>query len=84
MLSSNIQEFIIYKLGLSLDVTDYGRLEEVVEDVDQVTNGSGINLLINNSGVLRHVCKGILDVTRCDILMHVETNTIAPIMITQV
>lgn len=59
-------------------------MEEIVKEVDQVTNGTGINLLINNSGLFLRECKGIMDVTRHDILTHMETNTIAPIMIIQV
>jgi len=35
-----------------LEVNNYGKLPEVVETVECVTNGIGINLLVHNSGLM--------------------------------
>ena len=65
-----------------LDVTDYEHLSELVKEVEDVTEGQGLNLLINNAGILK---KCSLDELTPEKMREVfETNTIAPLMITKV
>lgn len=58
---------------------------DFVAKVESVTKGAGVNLLINNSGVLlRENNSTLADVKKDDLVYHLEVNTVSPIMLTQV
>lgn len=69
---------------LELDVRDVStqRLPEMVEKVEAVLAGSGLNLLINNAGIATNETSWH-DVTVDAMKSSYEVNTIAPLMITK-
>ena len=64
------------------DVTDYSALPAVVEQVKGVVGDEGLNLLINNAGIL---LREQIGETQAEILRLVyETNALGPAMVTLV
>jgi NAD(P)-dependent dehydrogenase (short-subunit alcohol dehydrogenase family) len=51
--------------------------------VDEVTQGQGINLLINNAGIFPRPQDSIAELNREALLKHFEVNTIGPIFLTK-
>jgi NAD(P)-dependent dehydrogenase (short-subunit alcohol dehydrogenase family) len=69
---------------MTTDVTEYERFGEVVDEVERLTGGAGLNLLINNAGIMAKSNTGLTEVTKEILRDHFEVNTIAPILLTQV
>jgi len=68
---------------IQMDVrADEAKLADVVKTVDEKTKGTGINLLINNSGIIGNKC-GLGGATKQDMIDTFEVNTVAPILIAQ-
>jgi len=67
---------------LMLDVRATGKYDELVTKVDTITKGAGVNLLINNSGVLKPG-SNINDLNKDDLMYHFEINTVAPMMLSK-
>jgi len=70
---------------VKLDVRDTEKYADVVAKVDEITGGEGINLLINNAGVLTSnpPQNSIFALEKDNLLYHLEVNTVAPIMLTK-
>ena len=66
-----------------LDVRDYGKFDEVVALVDKSTNGTGLNLLINNAGITSKYAR-LNQVRREQLMDNFEINTVGPILLTKV
>lgn len=65
-----------------VDAVDYGSYPSIVEWVEKIVGGEGLNVLINNAG---QYCKGDLDsVTAEGMRSDFELNTIAPLMLSKV
>lgn len=63
------------------DVLNYESFPKIVEWVESFLNGEGLNVLINNAGVLqRH---GLSEVSRDTLMMDIEINAVAPLMLTK-
>jgi len=67
---------------IQLDVRDEEKIKEAVQLVEEKTDGTGLNLLINNSGVMGNR-GGLESQTKEDMLLTYEINTIAPVLITK-
>ena len=72
----------IVSTHLLTEVADYESLPDVIQQVETLTEGAGINLLINNAGKSDRT--KIDDVTPELMRELFETNTVAPLMITKV
>ena len=64
------------------DVRNEAEYPSFVEKVRSQVGDNGLNMLINNAGILRK--DNVENITRTEMLDHFETNTIAPLLITQV
>ena len=65
-----------------LDVTDYGALPGIVEQTQRLVRGGGLNLLINNAGILGK--QALDEITPEKMRECFEVNSIAPLMIAKV
>lgn len=66
---------------LSLDTRDYRYYDKLLDDCHRIVRNSGINLLINNAGVMS---RDSLPMVTADHLMDsLETNTVAPLLLTK-
>lgn len=65
------------------DLRDFHRYPDLVKEIDLVTNSSGLNVLFNNAGIAPKSTK-ITATKREDLMNTFETNTVAPIMLSQV
>lgn len=70
-------------MNLLPDLRDFHRYSDLVKEIDLVTNSSGLNVLFNNAGIAPKSTK-ITATKREDLLNTFETNTVAPIMLSQV
>lgn len=66
---------------LQLDVTDYDRHKEIAQEVKDKVGDKGLNVLLNNAGILER--KSLNDVTVQDMMRSYEVNTVAPLMFTR-
>ncbi len=64
-----------------LDVTDSESIASIVKRLSG--EGVKIDALVNNAAVLVDRDKGILDLTRSEVMETLETNAVAPLMVTQ-
>jgi NAD(P)-dependent dehydrogenase (short-subunit alcohol dehydrogenase family) len=69
-------------LCLFADVTKQESIDKAKAYVASKVEGDGLNLLINNSGLIGR--QGVEDVTREDMLKCYEVNAIGPLMMAQV
>jgi len=68
---------------VQLDIADVAKYDEVVRKVDEVTGGAGLNLLINNSGILNGAKASLANLELEDFTQHFVVNSIAPILLTR-
>jgi len=67
---------------IQLDIRTLANIDNIVKTVDEVTNSTGLNLLINNAGVSSKYAR--LNATKKEHLMeNLEVNTVAPILLTK-
>ena len=66
---------------LSLDVTDRGQLADVLDQVDALTDGKGIDVLVNNAGF--GVFAPTSEVSETDLRAQYETNVFGLLAVTQ-
>ncbi|XP_020914868.1 uncharacterized protein LOC110252390 [Exaiptasia diaphana] len=66
---------------LQLDVTDFDSFPKVVEQVAEILDGKGLNVLLNNAGILERSPIG--EVTVDSMVNLYKTNTVAPLMLVQ-
>ncbi|XP_022125290.2 C-factor [Pieris rapae] len=67
---------------LTLDVTNYEKLDDVAMQIKKVVGDRGLNVLINNAGVTTRFTK--LNLVKADqLLENLSVNTIAPILLTK-
>lgn len=64
-----------------VDVTDHDSIDAFVKTLE--SKGEKLDALINNAGVLLDEHERILDTSHADILTTLETNTIAPLILTR-
>lgn len=64
------------------DVESQESVEKAKVLVESTVQDEGLNLLVNNAGILKRV--GFHDVTREEMRKHYEVNTIGPMMMAQV
>ena len=64
-----------------LDVNEGPQIREVAAKVGELVGETGLNLLINNAGILNE--GRIEEVTDEDMLEHFRTNAVAPLMVAQ-
>ena len=66
---------------IEFDVTNFEGIKQVVLEVETKLEGQGLNLLINNAGIMH---RSALDqVTAEDMISAYNTNVVAPLMLTQ-
>ncbi|XP_035710475.1 C-factor-like [Folsomia candida] len=68
---------------IELDTVDTEKFGDVVSQVDKVTGGEGINLLINNAAILEQPQSSIHQLNKDLFMKHLEVNTVAPILLTK-
>ncbi|CAH3884142.1 unnamed protein product [Pieris brassicae] len=67
---------------LTLDVTNYEKLDDIAMQIKNVVGDRGLNVLINNAGVTTRFTK--LNLVKADqLLENLTVNTIAPILLTK-
>lgn len=66
---------------VELDVTDQLSIDALLAKLRE--KGEKIDVLVNNAAVLFDDQKSILDLSKEDILLTIETNTVAPLMLTK-
>lgn len=64
------------------DVKDYASYPEIVKKVDEVVGENGLNLLINNAGIVTRD-SSLTEVTRDQMMEVYEVNTVCPLLLTQ-
>ena len=64
------------------EATDQASIDNARAVVEAKLGASGLNLLINNAGIMRY--KGLKDTTAEDMMEQYKVNTIAPLMLTKV
>ncbi|XP_069460583.1 uncharacterized protein [Ambystoma mexicanum] len=67
---------------LQLDVTDHSSILEAAKKVESKLDGSGLNLLINNAGMMHRTM--LHDSTREDLMESYDNNLIGPLLVSQV
>ncbi len=63
-------------------MTAYDTFDDLAKYVDELTGGSGLNLLIHNAGLWSTLTLG--ELTPDVMLLHYETNTLGPLLLSQV
>jgi NAD(P)-dependent dehydrogenase (short-subunit alcohol dehydrogenase family) len=66
---------------IQLDIRDETKYPDVVKRVEEVTQGAGLNLLVNNAGIYTMRPQNLESITKEAMLLHFEVNTIAPLML---
>jgi len=61
------------------DLLNYASYPAVIEWVESILNGEGLNVLINNAGVASS--DGLSDITRDRLMLDIENNAVAPMML---
>ncbi|XP_055953121.1 C-factor-like [Argiope bruennichi] len=64
---------------IKMDVTEAEDIDKAQKLIEEKVGDSGLNLLINNAGVLRY--QNFFDITEEDMLFHFRNNAIAPVMV---
>ncbi|XP_055953565.1 C-factor-like isoform X2 [Argiope bruennichi] len=64
---------------IKMDVTKANEIEEARKIVESKVGEKGLNLLINNAGVLK--MQGFSEITEENLLFHFSTNTIGPVIV---
>lgn len=67
---------------VQLDVTDFERIKQVAQEVSDKLQGKGLNILLNNAGIIFRE-PSLDDVTVEMMIDHYKVNTVAPLMLTQ-
>ncbi|CAL1296314.1 unnamed protein product [Larinioides sclopetarius] len=62
-----------------MDARNANEVESARRIIEDMVGEKGLNLLINNAGVLKR--QGIPEITEENMLLHFETNTVGPVMI---
>uniref|UniRef100_A0A2M4BXT0 Putative short-chain dehydrogenase n=2 Tax=Anopheles marajoara TaxID=58244 RepID=A0A2M4BXT0_9DIPT len=69
-------------IPLQADLQDFARYDQLVQQVDSIVQGAGLNVLFNNAGISPKSTR--LNFTKSDDLVETfVTNTVAPIMLTK-
>ena len=63
---------------------DYTSYPLITKWVEEYLCGEGLNVLINNAALLVRENMSLTDVTRDNMMAHVEANAVAPLMLSQV
>ncbi|ELU06283.1 hypothetical protein CAPTEDRAFT_115991 [Capitella teleta] len=66
---------------LQFDVTDFDAIPKIVSDTERILDGVGLNLLINNAGIIHRSPLG--GVTLDEMRTEADINCIAPVLIAQ-
>lgn len=77
------KEFIQLVNCFILDVTNYASFAALVQQIDEIVKEEGLNVLINNAGIYPSVAS-LNSVTDDELRRILETNSIAPVMVTKV
>lgn len=65
------------------DMTQSDTFDKTVQEVENIVGDEGLNVLINNAGILKETAT-INDITAENLTLHYLTNTVGPIMLTKV
>ena len=66
---------------MEMDVNDYESFSQVVSEVDRKLEGRGLDLLLNNAGIMDR--SSLDEVTAESMISVYKTNTVAPLMLTK-
>ncbi|CAG2178222.1 unnamed protein product [Oppiella nova] len=66
---------------LAFDTTDYTRYDRFLDDCHRIVGNRGLNLLVNNAGVMAR--DSLMSVTPDSLNDNFNVNSIAPLMVTQ-
>ena len=66
---------------LQLDTRDYNSYHKFLDDCHQIVRNKGLNILINNAGILSR--DSLTSVSANSLSENLEVNTIAPLMLTK-
>jgi NAD(P)-dependent dehydrogenase (short-subunit alcohol dehydrogenase family) len=66
---------------IQMDVLDYEKYSDVAKTVESVTGGAGLNLLINNAGIMMR--DDLKQVSIDNLRTNMEVNFFAPLLLTQ-
>ncbi|XP_040180520.1 C-factor-like [Rana temporaria] len=69
-------------VNVKMDVTDKASIEDAYSVVKETLKGRGLNLLINNAGI--NVYHSADETTSEDMMRVYETNTVGPMLVTQI
>ncbi|GBM00310.1 hypothetical protein AVEN_32651-1 [Araneus ventricosus] len=67
---------------IKMDIRNLNDIENARKSIEDKVGDKGLNLLINNAGVLKH--QGFPEITEENLLFHFTTNTIGPVMVLKV
>ncbi|KDR15459.1 uncharacterized protein LOC110833571 isoform X2 [Zootermopsis nevadensis] len=67
---------------IQLDMTQSDTFDKTVQEVENIVGDEGLNVLINNAGILKETAT-INDITAENLTLHYLTNTVGPIMLTK-
>jgi len=69
---------------IELDLGNEEKYTEVVDKIDEMTEGNGLNVLINNSGIFGDKgASSIFNLNKKELQEHFDVNTFAPIFLTK-
>jgi NAD(P)-dependent dehydrogenase (short-subunit alcohol dehydrogenase family) len=80
--AKELQELSAKYPGLHIhqfDVLNYASYAGIVEWVEGILNGEGLNVLINNAATMHR--DGLSEVTRDSLMSEIENNAVAPLML---
>jgi short-subunit dehydrogenase len=73
----HVQQIFVFS-----DVSDFANIPKIVGETERILQGDGLNLLINNAGIIHRNALG--EVTAEEMRESVDINCIAPTLISQV
>jgi len=68
---------------IQLDMKDNKKFDEIATEVDKITYGTGINLLVNNAGMYSDDGQAFDEITKETLMEYLEVNTVSNVLLTK-
>jgi len=72
---------IVHILGL--EVTDPNQYDKAVDEVKKIVGPTGLNILINNAGIMDKSLSSLAVQTKENIMKHLDINCVTPVLLTK-